>query len=33
LVVQQIEAQFSPLSMSDLLGSRRDSALTDIGGV
>ncbi|WP_257603884.1 phage tail tape measure protein [Pseudomonas tolaasii] len=33
LVVQQIEAQFSPLSMDDLLGSRRDAALTDIGGV
>ncbi|UOP08813.1 tail tape measure protein [Pseudomonas palleroniana] len=33
LVVQQIEAQFSPLSMNDLLGSRRDAALTDIGGV
>ncbi len=33
LVVQQIEAQFSPLSMDDLLGSRRDAALTDMGGV
>lgn len=33
LVVQQIEAQFSPLSMDDLLGSRRDAVLTDIGGL
>ncbi|WP_395608930.1 phage tail tape measure protein [Pseudomonas sp. B22129] len=33
LVVQQIEAQFTPLSMDSLLGTRRDSALTDTGVV
>lgn len=33
LVVQQIEAQFSPLSMDSLLATRRDSALTDTGVV
>lgn len=31
LVVQQIEAQFTPLSMDSLLATRRDSALTDTG--
>ncbi|WP_341869109.1 glycine zipper domain-containing protein, partial [Pseudomonas kitaguniensis] len=29
LVVQQIEAQFTPLSMDNLLATRRDAALTD----
>lgn len=33
MVVQQIEAQFSPLSMDSLLATRRDSALTDTGVV
>lgn len=33
IVVQQIEAQFSPLSMDSLLATRRDSALTDTGVV
>ncbi|MGY2251764.1 hypothetical protein [Pseudomonas reactans] len=31
LVVQQIEAQFTPLPMDSLLATRRDSALTDTG--
>ncbi|WP_439863069.1 phage tail tape measure protein [Pseudomonas antarctica] len=33
MVVQQIEAQFTPLSMDSLLATRRDSALTDTGVV
>ncbi|NVZ49445.1 hypothetical protein HX792_03795 [Pseudomonas sp. B6002] len=30
LVVQQIEAQFNPLSMSDLLGTRSGAAMNDV---